>query len=150
MGRTPTGSSLDTLDRELLAALRQDARIQVSALASALKVSRSTVYSRLVRLEQDGVIAGYTVRVGADYQRSLVRAHMMIKLLPKLTQETIAELVRMPQVAALYSVSGENDLIALIEAADVGELDRLIDDVGMLEGVEKTTSSVILSTKLLR
>jgi len=146
MARAP----LDELDRELLAALRGDARLQVSALAAALGVSRSTVYSRLERLEQDGVIAGYTVRLGADYQRSLVRAHVMIKLLPKLTQETVAELLRTPQVAALYSVSGENDLIALIEAIDVGELDRLIDSIGMLDGVEKTTSSVILSTKLLR
>lgn len=150
MGRGQPRLPTDLLDRELLAALRRDARLQVSALATALGVSRSTIYNRLERLEQDGVIAGYTVRLGADYQRSLVRAHVMIKLLPKLTLQTVDELKRMAQVAALHSVSGENDLIALIEATDVGELDRLIDAIGMLDGVEKTTSSVILSTKLLR
>lgn len=150
MGQTQAGTSLDEFDRELLALLRQDARQQVSTLATSLGVSRATIYSRLGRLEQQGVIAGYTVRVGADYQRSLVRAHVMIKLLPKLTRETQQALVAIPELSALYSISGEHDMIAMIEAADVGELDKLIDRIGMFDGVEKTTSSIILSIRLQR
>ncbi|HEX7929486.1 MAG TPA: Lrp/AsnC ligand binding domain-containing protein, partial [Sphingomicrobium sp.] len=59
-------------------------------------------------------------------------------------------LVAIPELSALYSISGEHDMIAMIEAADVGELDKLIDRIGMFDGVEKTTSSIILSIRLQR
>jgi DNA-binding Lrp family transcriptional regulator len=74
----------------------------------------------------------------------------MIKLSPKLTGETESALTAIPELSALYSISGENDFIAMIEAADLGELDKLIDGIGMLDGVEKTTSSIILSTRARR
>lgn len=150
MAKAQDRSDLDETDVQLLALLREDARRQVSVLAAATGVSRATVYTRIGRMEQQGVIDGYTVRVGADYDRSLVRAHVMIKLSPKLTAETEAALSAIPELSALYSISGENDLIAMIEAVDLGELDTLIDTIGMLDGVEKTTSSIILSTRIRR
>jgi DNA-binding Lrp family transcriptional regulator len=138
------------IDVQLLALLRENSRRQVSTLASALGVSRATVYSRIARLEQDGIIEGYTVRIGLEHDRRLVRAHVMIKLIPKLTRETEKKLVAMPGLTALHSISGEFDMIAMIEGANVGELDVLIDAIGMLDGVEKTNSSIILSTKFVR
>jgi DNA-binding Lrp family transcriptional regulator len=144
-----TESAAD-IDRRLLALLRENSRRQVSTLAAELSVSRATVYARIARLEQEGIIEGYTVRIGLQHDRRLVRAHVMIKLLPKLTHETVSALSAMSMVTALYSISGEHDLIATIEGSNVGELDVLIDRIGMLEGVEKTTSSIILSTKFVR
>jgi DNA-binding Lrp family transcriptional regulator len=138
------------LDAQLLALLRENSRRQVSTLAAELGVSRATVYSRIARLEQEGIIEGYTIRIGLAHDLRLVRAHVMIKLMPKLTRETVAALTAMPRVTALFSISGEHDLIATIEGSNVGELDVLIDQIGMLEGVEKTTSSIILSTKFVR
>jgi len=57
---------LDTLDRRLLAALQVNARESTAALARRLGVARTTVLARLARLEQRGVITGYTVRLAAD------------------------------------------------------------------------------------
>ncbi|WP_421731124.1 Lrp/AsnC family transcriptional regulator [Brevundimonas sp.] len=150
MAKTQDRNDLDETDVQLLALLREDARRQVSVLAAATGVSRATVYTRIGRMEQQGVIDGYTVRVGTDYDRSLVRAHVMMKLSPKLTAETEKALAAIPELSALYSISGENDLIAMIEAVDLEELDKLIDVIGMLDGVEKTTSSIILSTRIRR
>ena len=93
---------------------------------------------------------GYTVRLGGDYDRRMIRAHVMIKIYPKVTYQTQDALAAMPEVTALHAVSGEHDFIALVEAPDVNRLNDLIDAIAMLEGVEKTTSSIILATKLQR
>lgn len=140
----------EDIDPRLLALLRADARRNVSELATELGVSRTTIYSSIERLERLGTITGYTVRLGEDYDRSLIRAHVMIKLYPKATQATQDQLMTMPEVAALYAISGEYDLIAMLEAPHVNRLNDLIDTIGAMEGVERTTSSVILATKLQR
>ena len=142
--------SMDGLDERLLSLLRENARQPIAALARALKLSRSGVYARLTRLEKLGPIQGYTVKLRADYNRRLIRAHVMIKVLPKLSRATEQQLAAMPALTALYTVSGEHDLIAVVEAEDVSKLDALIDDIGSLEGVEKTTSSILLSSKVQR
>jgi DNA-binding Lrp family transcriptional regulator len=142
--------SLDTLDEQLLALLREDARRPVASLARALKLSRTGVYARLNRLQKLGPIQGFTVKLKPDYDRRLIRAHVMIKVAPKLSRATERQLAVMPGLTALYTVSGEHDLIAMVEAEDVGKLDALIDTIGSLEGVEKTVSSILLSSKLQR
>ena len=140
----------EEFDLRLLAMLREDARRNVSDLAAALGVSRATIYNRIARLEEDGTIAGYTVRMGADYDLRMIRAHVMIKVLPKVTFQTQEQLAAMPEVTGLHAISGEHDFIAIVEAPHVNRLNDLIDAIGMLEGVEKTTSSIILATKLQR
>jgi DNA-binding Lrp family transcriptional regulator len=90
------------------------------------------------------------VRLGADYDLRMIRAHVMIKVYPKVTQETQAALATMPEVTGLYAISGQHDFIAIVEAPHVNRLNDLIDAIGMIDGVEKTTSSIILATKLQR
>lgn len=140
----------EEIDLQLLAILREDARRNVSELAAALGVSRATIYSSMERLERQGTITGYTVRLGRDYDRSLVRAHVMIKVFPKAIQATQAGIIGMPEVTGLFAIAGEYDLIALLEAPHLDRLNELLDSIGGLEGVERTTSSVILATKLQR
>jgi DNA-binding Lrp family transcriptional regulator len=142
--------SLDAVDERLLALLREDARRPVTGLARALKLSRAGVYARLNRLQKQGPIQGYTVKLKPDYNRRQIRAHVMIKVAPKLSRATERQLAAMPALTALYTVSGEHDLIAMVEAEDVGKLDALIDAIGSLEGVEKTVSSILLSSKVQR
>lgn len=141
---------MDAADQRLLDLLRENARTPVAALARRLGLSRTTVQSRLERLEHSGVIAGYTVRLSGDHERGMLRAHVMVTLKPKLSAAVEAALRRMPEVRALYSVSGGFDLIVVTAATSVIEMDALIDRVGALDGVERTTSAVILSTRLDR
>lgn len=142
--------SLDPIEQHLLALLREDARRPVTNLAQALGISRASVYGRIDRLERGGVIAGYTVKLGEAYDRRLIRAHVMIKVLPKLSRITEKQLAGLPALTALHAISGEYDLIAVIEAETVAMLNELIDRIGDLEGVEKTTSSILLASKILR
>lgn len=142
--------SLDETDRQLLGLLRKNARRSISELASDLRLSRSSVYARMEKLENSGVIAGYTVQLGDAYHQRLIRAQVMIKMLPKLSRATEKQLTAMSALAALHAISGEYDMIAVIESESVAMLNHLIDQIGELEGVEKTTSSILLASKTLR
>lgn len=137
-------------DRELLALLGENARAPVATLAKKLSLSRTTVQARLERLEREGVIAGYGVRLSDEYASGLVRAHILITIAPKALSQVAAALEKMKSVTALHSVSGSFDLIAIIAAPSISELDRLIDEIGSIDGVERTLSSIILSTRIAR
>jgi DNA-binding Lrp family transcriptional regulator len=137
-------------DRELLALLSEDARMPVATIAKRLGLSRTTVQARIERLERDKVIAGYGVRLSETYLSDLVRAHVMITIAPKALATVTTSLNGVKEVTTLYSVSGTFDLIAIVAAPGIADLDRLIDEVGEIEGVERTMSSIILSTRIAR
>lgn len=141
---------LDAIDRELLALLREDARAPTALLARKLKLSRTTVQSRMERLQRQRVIAGYTITVPDELEASLVRAHVLITLVPKQSAAIEQALRKIPEVRVLHSVSGPFDLIAVVAATSIGELDALIDRIGALDGVERTTSAIVLSTRIER
>ena len=71
----------------LLSLLRENARASTADLARRLGVSRTTVQSRIERLEKRGVIAGYGVRLSPDYEQTLVRAHVLVTVAPKLAEQ---------------------------------------------------------------
>jgi DNA-binding Lrp family transcriptional regulator len=141
---------MDAIDEQLLSALRDNARASTARLARLVGRSRTSVQSRLDRLEREGVIVGYSVRVAPEHELGAVRAHVMIKVGPKEARAVTAALKAIPQVRVLHSVSGDVDLIAVAATASVAEMDEVIDRIGGLDGVERTTSSIILSTKFER
>ncbi|MBB1089445.1 Lrp/AsnC family transcriptional regulator [Lysobacter sp. SG-8] len=137
-------------DQQLLSLLREDARASVADIARRLRLSRTTVQSRIERLERNGIIAGYTVRVHDQVEHGHIRAHIMITVLPKQMQAVVEALRAMPEVRSLHSVSGPFDLVAMGMVPTVVEMDELTDRIGALEGVERTTSSIVLSTRFER
>ncbi|MDQ2860803.1 MAG: Lrp/AsnC family transcriptional regulator [Pseudomonadota bacterium] len=141
---------MDELDRRLIAALREDARAPAAKLARNLSLSRTTVQSRLERLERSGVIAGYTVRLSEAHERGQIHAYVMMTVTPKSAPAVVGAIRRLPAVRLLRSVSGPFDLIAEVVTPSAAEMDALIDALGALDGVERTTSSVVLSTKVDR
>jgi DNA-binding Lrp family transcriptional regulator len=145
-----TNPTLDATDVALIALLRDDARAPTAELARKLGLSRTTVQSRMERLQRRRVIAGYTVVVPDELEAELVRAHVLITLEPKRSGAIEVALRRIPEVRVLHSVSGPFDLIAIVAAASIGELDALIDRIGGLDGVERTTSAIVLSTRIQR
>ena len=141
---------LDEIDRALLALLRDNARAPIAELARRLELARTTVQSRLARLKQSRTVVGYTVVVPDEAEAALVRAHVLITARPKQGAAIEAALRRIAEVRTLLSVSGPFDLIAVLAADSIGALDRLIDRIGALEGVERTTSAIVLSTRIAR
>jgi DNA-binding Lrp family transcriptional regulator len=145
-----TEIGIDATDRALLALLRDDARAPTAELARKLGLSRTTVQSRMERLQRQRVISGFTITVPDELEANLVRAHVLITLAPRRSGAIEVALRRIPEVRVLHSVSGPFDLIAIVAAASIGELDALIDRIGVLDGVERTTSAIVLSTRIQR
>jgi len=140
----------DAIDDKLIELLRTDGRASIAQLARAVGRSRTSVQSRLQRMQRQGAIQGYTVRTAPEYGPGAVRAHVMIKVGPKEMRGVIGELRKIRAVRLLHSVSGDVDLIAVAATATVAEMDEVIDQIGATDGVLRTTSSIILSTKFER
>ena len=139
-----------TKEQYLLNLLRENIRRSVSDLAKEMGLSRSTVQQTMERLERTGVIQGYTVKVNPHYEQQRVSAYIMISAVPKKTIEVVRELTKQPQLDMLCSISGRYDLIAQVTEETTEALDKIIDLIAALDGVEKTLSHIVLSSKVSR
>ena len=140
----------DDTDRRLLALLREDARLSTAALARRLGVARTTVVERMKRLERDGIVAGYTVRLNARVQGRMLRVHVLLSVDPKKGESVVAALRGIPQVRGVYAISGAFDSLVFVEGDTTEEIDGVLDAIGTLPGVGKTQSSLVLSVKVDR
>ena len=137
-------------DSKLIDLLRANAREPTASLARKLGLARSTVQERIARLERDGTIKGYTVRIADDVEANRLRAVVMISTDPKQADRVSVELKRMPEVRSLAAVSGSYDLVAQVETDTPARIDVLLDRIGRAPGVARTVSSIILSEKFAR
>lgn len=137
---------MDALDQQLISLLRSNARLSVATLAHRLKVSRGTVTNRISRLENDGVIVGYTVRLRPDTQPNDIRAWMSIAVVGNETRSVIASLLGEPGVAALHDTNGRWDLLAELRASSLAELSNVLERIRLIRSIQTTETSIHLST----
>ena len=141
---------LDGKDKALLAQLSANGRAATAEIARELGMSRTTVTSRIERLEKRGIITGYTVRVSDAYERGRIQAHVMISSDPKKSTQIVSSLKNIPAIRALHAVNGIHEMLAIVNAESTQDLDQVLDTIGNTAGINKTTSSIILSTKFQR
>ena len=142
--------ALDTLDQQLIALLKVNARLPVAQLARALGCARSTVQLRLKALEARGVLTGYTVSLARAEAGRRIHAIVLIAIDSKHENEVVKALARRHEIDRIYSVSGRYDLCAMISTESTQELDAVIDRMRAVKGVNETFSTLLLSTKLER
>lgn len=143
-------SPRDEVDRALVALLQANARESAANLARKLGVARTTVLARLARLERDKVLVGYTAVLGQDMHDASLQAYVGISVQPRAGRAVEQRLSRMPELRQLCTVAGEFDYIALIRADSAARLDALLDEIGGVEGVSRTTTSVVLARRIDR
>ncbi|MCB1959021.1 MAG: Lrp/AsnC family transcriptional regulator [Rhodocyclaceae bacterium] len=143
---TDTLSTLDDTDRQLIALLRDDARLPVSSLAQRLRVARGTVVNRLRKLESSGVISGYTVRLMATAETHQIRAWMGIAIEGNATAAVRQALRGEPAVHTLHSTNGRWDFVAELRADTLEAFDRALGRIRVIDGIASTETSILLST----
>ncbi len=139
---------LDDTDRHLLSLLQRDARESAASLARKLHIARTTVLSRIQRLERSGVVAGYGLRLGRAVEAEALQVYCGLKVLPRAALAVIAALERLHVVQEVSAVSGQFDYMVILRCPSTERLDALLDQVGQIEGVLETRSSVVLSKKI--
>ena len=137
---------MDALDQQLLALLRQDARASVATLATRLKVSRGTVSNRIARMEDAGVITGYTVRLRPDTVSDEIVAWMSVTVEGNRTREVVAMLLGEPGVSGLFDTNGRWDLLAELRAGSLNELANILERVRLIKGIGATETSIHLQS----
>ncbi len=137
---------MDDTDRRLLSLLRHDGRATIAALAKELGVARGTVQNRMAKLEKDGTIAGYSVRLRPQVDEQRIRALTTIAVEGNRTDEVIASLRGDPAVVTLHSTNGRWDIVAELRADSLEAFDRVLARTRSIAGVSNTETSLLLST----
>ena len=137
---------LDDTDREILSILRADARTPVAVLAQRLRIARGTAQARLRKLEEGGVITGYTVRLRPDSEPQRIRAWMSIAVEGNAATTVIHALRGEPAVGTLHTTNGRWDIVAEVRAESLESFDAALTLIRMTPGIANTETSILLST----
>ena len=137
---------MDNTDRNLLSLLRTDARMTVADMAKAVGVSRGTVQNRIARLEADGTVLGYTVRLRSSAEDQSIRALMTVAVEGNRTDEVLKALRGDPAVCALHTTNGRWDIVAELRADSLQAVDRVLGRIRLIDGISNTETSLLLST----
>ncbi len=139
---------LDAIDRAILGHLQQNARISNADIARQLDMAPSAILDRIRKLEQKGVIQGYTIRIDPRTVGLGLTAFILVRTEERVGSGAIGEaLARLPEVLELHHVAGEDCYLVKVRVADTEALSRLLrDKVGRLKGVRNTRSTIVLST----
>jgi DNA-binding Lrp family transcriptional regulator len=141
----PSTRQIDGVDRAMIAALVQDARISLTDLAETVNVSRSTAHTRMQRLRDANIITGFTASVDPQAVGLGVAAAVFIDIEQHDWRTLRAELAAIPGVEYLAMCAGRFDLMLIARAENIAALrDVLLEQIQRIQGVRSTETVVIL------
>ena len=137
---------MDDIDRNLISLLRANARTPVATLAKELKVARGTVQNRLGKLERNGTVAGYTVRLRAPDEERRIVALMTLAVEGNHVEKVLKALRGNPAVTTLHTTNGRWDIVAELRADTLEAFDGVLSRIRQIDGVANSETSLLLST----
>ena len=140
----------DALDRKIIAALQANARQSTARIAGQVGVARTTVHERIARMEREGTIKGYSVVLGDSDALPMVQVIVMLAVTQQDTPKIIQRLEDYPEIKLCLSVNGEFDLMLSVEAPRIEDLDVLVDELGLIPGVNRTKTHVVFGRRIDR
>ena len=139
-----TEGARDPIDDRLIALLRADARMTLTALARSVSLSRTAVQARIARLERDEVILGYQAVVREDDHHGGLGAILSLVFSQRPCKPVVAKFRHWPEIERFYSVTGPVDAYVSVRVKDALALAELVDRFSALPGVASASSAVML------
>ena len=142
---------MDAIDQRIVSCLVTDARSSYAEIGNTVGLSAPAVKRRVDKLLDSGVLRGFTAVVDPEAlgwgTEAFVEVHCMGNVTPS---EIRGRLVPLPEVVAAYTVSGAADAIVHLRAADIHHLEKALERLRALDIIDRTVSTVVLSTLLER
>ncbi|WAX55589.1 Lrp/AsnC family transcriptional regulator [Jatrophihabitans cynanchi] len=139
---------MDSVDRQLLDALRANARATYAELARVVGLSAPAVHERVAKLEANGVITGYHAAVAPESLGYAMNALVGIFISDSAdTDDVAAQLAAVPAVEHCWFVAGEETFVVKVRVPDVSGMEATIRNLNAIRGVARTRTTVVLSTK---
>ena len=132
---------MDPMDERIIAILKKDARTPYVTIAKRLKTTEGTVRSRIKRLQQDGVIRSFTVKMASKNLKALVEVKIEVNIN---TSDISKKIQSMPEVESVYEVSGDVDIIAIVDVMSTKELNTVIERIRSYDSTLSTETLLIL------
>ncbi|AGB15284.1 transcriptional regulator [Halovivax ruber XH-70] len=132
---------MDDLDREILAVLRRDARTPYTEIAETVGTSEGTVRNRVDRMTEDGVIERFTVATRTGNVKAMLEIGVAVDVDAR---ETTARMAEWDEVDYAWQVSGEDDIVLVVDAADTRGINSLITRAREQDEVVDTKTRLIL------
>jgi Lrp/AsnC family transcriptional regulator, leucine-responsive regulatory protein len=145
-------AGLDRIDRQILRLLRQDGRMSHAAIAKEVRLSGPAVHERVRKLEQRGIIAGYSCLLEPDALDRSCMAFVMVTLHEgsefAADEPIVARICEEPDVLEFHRIAGEDCYLIKVRTGTNKGLEQLLRRVRSIHGVARTRTTIVLSTDL--
>jgi DNA-binding Lrp family transcriptional regulator len=136
---------MDDLDRAILDVLRRDARTPYTEIADRVGTSEGTVRNRVDRMSEDGVIERFTIATRTGNIKAMIEASVDVAVDTSAVAERMAE---WPEVDFVWQVSGREDVVLVVDAADTQGVNDLISQAREMDEIVSTETRLILDEQL--
>ncbi len=139
---------MDVVDLQILTILQEDGRTSNAEIARRVGMAPSAVFERIRKLEERGVIDGYTARLRPEALDRRLTAFIFVRTDDRIgSNDTALRLTEIPEIQEVHHVAGEDCYLVKVRVADPGALARLIRErLGQLSGIVSTRTTVVLET----
>ena len=137
---------LDDVDRKILRELQQDARASFKTVATKIGVSEATIFVRVKKLIEKGVVKGFKAIVDPKAVGKTLTAFILVRAQPKAYLAMLAALKKLEDVYEIYDVTGQYYSVLKVRTGGTDELSKIIDEIGAVEGVAGTETMIVFRT----
>jgi len=139
-------AKLDELDKKILRELQQDARISFKTIAQKVGVSEATIFVRVKKMQERGVIKSFSAIVDPTAIGRELTAIVLVRATPQTYPGTLDALKKIDDIYEIYDVTGQYYSILKIRTSGTQGLGKIMDEVGKIDGIAGTETIVVLRT----
>ena len=138
----------DSNEYKIIQILKKNARLPISSISHEIGVSRVTVQKKIQKLEENGIITGYTAKLNSDSFSHKVKGWILVNAEANKEEKAIKSMMKLPEITGLYTTNGKWDLAAEITSTNLEDFDRTISALRSINGVLETETSLLLSSRI--